>query len=80
LYFVKKNYFHHVSGGAEEAQYIIEKVDNIHITGSARTHDLIVWGTDDPAKKVIPQLEFHLIHALTITIFFVLNCRKDNPN
>ena len=36
-----------VYGGAEEGQYLCshDLVDSIHITGSLRTHDAIVWGS-----------------------------------
>lgn len=44
---IEGNYLSIVFGGAEQGKYLCshEKVDTIHITGSAQTHDAIVWGT-----------------------------------
>ncbi len=43
---VERGFLRVVSGGAEVGAYLTrhESVDEIHITGSARTHDAIVWG------------------------------------
>ncbi len=40
-------------GGAEVGRYLCEHalVDEIHITGSDKTHDAIVFGSDDTAKR-----------------------------
>lgn len=27
-------------------------MDNVHVTGSDKTYDMIVWGTTDKAKKI----------------------------
>ena len=44
-----------VYGGAEQGAYLAEhaKVDTLHVTGSDRTYDAIVWGTDpaDVARR-----------------------------
>lgn len=42
-----------VTGGAEVGAYLAEHPDiaHVHITGSARTHDAIVWGTGDEAER-----------------------------
>ncbi len=39
-------------GGGEEGSYLAnhEAVDEVHITGSDRTHDLIVWGPPGPER------------------------------
>ncbi len=43
---VDDGYFGVVYGGAEVGQHLTahEKIDTIHITGSNRTHDAIIWG------------------------------------
>ena len=47
--FVAASYLRVVCGGADVGAYLTrhDGVDEIHITGSARTHDAIVWGTGD---------------------------------
>ncbi|MFI1237350.1 aldehyde dehydrogenase family protein [Nocardia salmonicida] len=42
-----------LTGGAEVGGYLIDNdlVDHVHMTGSARTHDAIVWGTDAEAAE-----------------------------
>jgi acyl-CoA reductase-like NAD-dependent aldehyde dehydrogenase len=42
-----------VDGGAAEGAYLTthHAVDSIHVTGSDRTHDAIVWGTDERAGQ-----------------------------
>jgi aldehyde dehydrogenase (NAD(P)+) len=44
--FIRRGFLRIVYGGAEAGQYLCEhpSVDRIHITGSDRTHDSIVWG------------------------------------
>ena len=44
---VRRGFFRVVYGGAREGDYLCrhEMVDTIHITGSDKTHDAIVWGT-----------------------------------
>jgi len=43
---IERDYLRIVYGGAEVGAYLSEHadIDDIHITGSDRTHDLIVWG------------------------------------
>lgn len=45
---IEGNYLSVVFGGIEEGKYLCshEKVNTIHITGAAKTHDAIVWGTE----------------------------------
>lgn len=45
---VDQDYLKVVYGGAEQGAYLCqhEKVHTIHITGSERTHDAIIWGSD----------------------------------
>jgi acyl-CoA reductase-like NAD-dependent aldehyde dehydrogenase len=42
-----------VYGGAEVGQYLVEHdaVDDVHLTGSAETHDRIVWGPPGPERE-----------------------------
>jgi len=49
--FVSAGFLRVVSGGAEVGAYLTrhEAVAEIHVTGSARTHDAIVWGTGEAA-------------------------------
>lgn len=50
--FVERGFLRVVYGGAEQGRHITQnpKLASIHITGSARTHDAIVWG-GDPAQQ-----------------------------
>ncbi len=43
---VEAGYLRFVKGGAAEGAYLVNHalVDDVHITGSDRTHDLLVWG------------------------------------
>jgi acyl-CoA reductase-like NAD-dependent aldehyde dehydrogenase len=52
---IKRNFFHQAVGGIEEGSYLCSHplVDNIHITGSDKTHDAILWGGLD--KKAAPE-------------------------
>ncbi len=49
---IEKGYFAVVYGGAEEGAHLVnhELVDEIHITGSDKTHDLLVWGPPGPER------------------------------
>jgi acyl-CoA reductase-like NAD-dependent aldehyde dehydrogenase len=49
--FVDSGWVRFVDGGAEQGQYLTghDGVDAVHVTGSAATHDAIVWGTDEEA-------------------------------
>ncbi|WP_030723729.1 aldehyde dehydrogenase family protein [Streptomyces sp. NRRL F-2580] len=51
--FVARGWVRFVDGGAAEGGYLAahEDVDAIHVTGSDRTHDAVVWGTDDEAEQ-----------------------------
>lgn len=42
-----------VYGGAEEGSYLVNhpSVDEIHITGSDKTHDMMVWGPPGPERE-----------------------------
>jgi len=61
--FIDEGYFQHTTGAVEEGKYLLELCDNVHITGSDRTHDIIVWGrnnkqTDEPVftKEITSEL------------------------
>jgi acyl-CoA reductase-like NAD-dependent aldehyde dehydrogenase len=43
--------FHHTKGGPEVGQYLTQQCDNVHITGSDKTHDAIVWGPGSDKKS-----------------------------
>ncbi|MGW6560244.1 aldehyde dehydrogenase family protein [Streptomyces hydrogenans] len=49
--FTDRGWVRFVDGGAEEGARLIahEGVDTLHVTGSERTHDAIVWGTGEAA-------------------------------
>ncbi|MFC8277771.1 aldehyde dehydrogenase family protein [Streptomyces sp. NPDC057271] len=51
--FVERGWLRFVDGGAAEGGYLARHsgVDAIHVTGSDRTHDAIVWGTDEDAER-----------------------------
>ncbi|MGK2318415.1 aldehyde dehydrogenase family protein [Gordonia rhizosphera NBRC 16068] len=42
-----------LTGGAEVGEYLVhhDAVAHVHMTGSAATHDAIVWGTDTDAER-----------------------------
>lgn len=50
---IEAGYLAVVYGGADEGQYLVEHplVDDVHITGSHHTHDLIVWGQAGPERE-----------------------------
>jgi acyl-CoA reductase-like NAD-dependent aldehyde dehydrogenase len=50
---IKRNFFAVVYGGAEEGRYLVyhRDIDEVHITGSDRTHDQIVWGAPGPQQE-----------------------------
>lgn len=50
--FVKRNYLQFVYGGADIGKYLTShpKIESIHITGSERTHDVIVYGGGEEGK------------------------------
>ncbi|MFG1664046.1 aldehyde dehydrogenase family protein [Streptomyces sp. Y7] len=51
--FVDRGWVRFVDGGAQEGAYLTthDGVDTLHVTGSERTHDAIVWGTDERADE-----------------------------
>ncbi|MFD9099153.1 aldehyde dehydrogenase family protein [Streptomyces collinus] len=51
--YVQRGWLRFVDGGPAEGAYLAahDDVDSLHITGSDRTHDAIVWGTDDHAAR-----------------------------
>lgn len=51
--FIRDGFLEIVHGGAEVGQHLTNhpKVSSIHITGSDRTHDVIVWGADPEEQK-----------------------------
>ncbi|WJY48442.1 aldehyde dehydrogenase family protein [Streptomyces chengbuensis] len=51
--FVERGWVRFVDGGAAEGGYLAAHgdVDAVHVTGSDRTHDAIVWGTDEEAEQ-----------------------------
>ena len=51
--FVEKGYVRFVYGGAETGYYLCHHdwIEEIHITGSARTHDIIVYGPGEEGRE-----------------------------
>jgi acyl-CoA reductase-like NAD-dependent aldehyde dehydrogenase len=51
--FIEQGWVRFVDGGAAEGAYLAghEGVGTMHITGSARTHDAIVWGTGPEGEE-----------------------------
>ncbi|MGW8949435.1 aldehyde dehydrogenase family protein [Streptomyces sp. NPDC055709] len=51
--FVERGWVRFVDGGAAVGGHLArhEGIDAIHVTGSDRTHDAIVWGTDEDAEQ-----------------------------
>ena len=49
---VERGFLRVVYGGADVGQYLVyhRDVDDVHITGSDRTHDAIVWGPPGPER------------------------------
>ncbi len=50
---IQRDYLRVVYGGGDVGAYLCQHpaVDDIHITGSDRTHDLIVWGPPGPERE-----------------------------
>lgn len=50
---VSRGFFAVVYGGAEEGAFLVNhpSIDEVHITGSDKTHDLMVWGPPGPARE-----------------------------
>lgn len=51
--FTERGWLRFVDGGPAEGAYLTthDGVDTIHVTGSDRTHDAILWGTDEQAAQ-----------------------------
>ncbi len=49
----EKGFFAVVYGGAEEGEHLVNHplVDDVHITGSDKTHDMMVWGPPGPERE-----------------------------
>src|SRR6204780_1035016 len=54
---IKHNFLAVVYGGAEEGRYLVyhRDIDEVHITGSDKTHDTIVWGPAGPEREARMQ-------------------------
>jgi acyl-CoA reductase-like NAD-dependent aldehyde dehydrogenase len=68
---VRQHFLAIVYGGAEEGDYLGTHagIDQIHLTGSDRTHDAIVWGPpgpdrDDRKRRNVPRLSKPLTSEL----------------
>ena len=50
---IEGNFVSVVYGGVETGKYLCshEAIDTIHVTGSATTHDAIVWGTENQVER-----------------------------
>src|ERR1700683_2483176 len=50
---IKQNFLAVVYGGADEGRYLVYHgdIDEVHINGSDKTHDNIVWGPPGPASR-----------------------------
>jgi hypothetical protein len=50
---VRQKFLAVVYGGAEEGRYLVyhRDIDEVHITGSDKTHDNIVWGPSGPERE-----------------------------
>jgi aldehyde dehydrogenase (NAD(P)+) len=50
---IARNFLGVVYGGAEEGEYLAQHqgIDEVHLTGSDRTYDQIVWGPPGPATQ-----------------------------
>jgi acyl-CoA reductase-like NAD-dependent aldehyde dehydrogenase len=54
---IKQNFLAVVYGGADEGRYLVYHgdIDEVHITGSDKTHDNIVWGPPGPERETRMQ-------------------------
>jgi len=50
---ISRGFLRIVYGGADVGSYLVyhDGIDDVHITGSDRTHDLIVWGPPGPERE-----------------------------
>ena len=65
---ISRGYLRVAYGGGDVGKYLTEHpaVDDIHITGSDRTHDLIVWGAPGPERDHRKEMKDPLLKK-TIT-------------
>lgn len=68
---ISANFLAIVYGGAEEGSYLVhhEGIDEVHLTGSDRTHDTVVWGPpgadrDDRIRRNLPMLRKRITSEL----------------
>jgi hypothetical protein len=61
---IERNFLAIVYGGADEGAYLSQHdgVDEIHITGSDKTHDLIVWGSPGAERDERMKSRQPLLH------------------
>jgi len=54
---IRQNFLSVVYGGADEGRYLVyhRDIDEVHITGSDKTHDNIVWGPPGPERETRMQ-------------------------
>jgi aldehyde dehydrogenase (NAD(P)+) len=54
---IEKGYLDVCYGGPEVGKYLVEhaEIDEIHITGSDKTHDMMVWGPPGPEREARKQ-------------------------
>src|ERR1039457_3436730 len=54
---IRQNFLAVVYGGADEGRYLVyhRDIDEVHITGSDKTHDNIVWGPAGPERETRMQ-------------------------
>eukprot|EP01126_Amoeba_proteus_P002890 TRINITY_DN10940_c0_g1_i1.p1 TRINITY_DN10940_c0_g1~~TRINITY_DN10940_c0_g1_i1.p1 ORF type:complete len:579 (+),score=118.84 TRINITY_DN10940_c0_g1_i1:183-1739(+) len=48
--FINTGFFQQCKGGIDEARYLLSECDSMHITGSDKTYDAIVWGNLDKSE------------------------------
>lgn len=50
---ITRGFLRIVYGGVDEGKYVVghEGIDDVHITGSDKTHDMIVWGPPGPERE-----------------------------
>jgi len=60
---IKQNFLAVVYGGADEGRYLVyhRDIDEVHITGSDKTHDNIVWGPPGPQREMRMQRQEPLL-------------------
>jgi acyl-CoA reductase-like NAD-dependent aldehyde dehydrogenase len=54
---IRQNFLAVLYGGADEGRYLVyhRDIDEVHITGSDKTHDDIVWGPPGPEREMRMQ-------------------------